>query len=197
MHLACPLCGADLGNLPAADHPDRSERTCPTCGARLALRRVDRPEAESDAGTVFQPRILVESAEPVGTETLATPPARDHASGAHTPAASDLPPGPEAYFLVVGAPAGRERIRLERARTVFGRAGSDVELSDPAVADRQFQIEVAGSEFYLRDLESGRETRLNGKPVRYTELLPGDEIVVGTTALVFRTADDGLSRRGR
>ena len=194
MVVACPLCGSGLSELPSA----RSEpvlRTCPGCGTLLVLRQVDAVGGEGDAATVFQPRVLVEAAEDPGAATLAALPGESAAGAAA--GAPRLPPGVEPYFLVLGAPPGRERIRLEQARTVFGRGGeADVELRDEQVAERHFQVEVMGREYYLRDLGSGRGTRLNGREVRYTELLPGDEVSAGEISLVFRTADDGLSRRG-
>jgi len=186
----CPLCGVSLGEA-AADGPERVESSCPSCGAALVLRRIEETVRDGDLGTMFQARIEVESAEPTGAETLAAAPEDGRASAGEP----EIPPGPEAFFMVLGAPAGQERIRLERARTVFGRAGADVELADRTVAERHFQVEVMGREFFLRDLGSGRGTRLNGSEVRYTELLPGDEVAAGGTVLVFRTADDGVSRR--
>ncbi len=51
-----------------------------------------------------------------------------------------------------------------------------------------------GREFFVRDLSSKNGTFLNGHRVRYSELLPGDELRAGDTVLVFRTSEDGLSR---
>ena len=54
-----------------------------------------------------------------------------------------------------------------------------------------------GSEYFLRDLGSRNGTHLNGHAVRYSEILPGDEVRAGQSILVFRTPDDGISpRRG-
>jgi hypothetical protein len=190
--IACPLCGASLGEL-TDNQPGRVVRRCPGCGARLELRRGADERSVGDPGTVFQPRVLVESVAGPGSETLAAPAdaatVEPEQSGTRRRHA-----GPEAYFLILGAAAGRERIPVVWARTVFGRAGADVEIADPAVADHHFQVEVMGREFYLRDLASGLGTRLNGREVRYTELLAGDEVAAGGTVLVFRTADDGIGR---
>ncbi len=100
----------------------------------------------------------------------------------------------EAFFLVLGAPPGEERIRLETARTTFGRKRADVDLGDPAASAPHFQVDVMGREFFVRDLDSRNGTFLNGHRVRYSELLPGDELRAGDTVLVFRTSLDGLSR---
>jgi hypothetical protein len=164
--------------------------------------------ADTDFGnaTVFQPRIALAGL----LEVAAT----DRAAASTTGSAGPFVPPPltldaEAFFLVLGAAPGRERIRLTRARTIFGRgaakaanagnaadtADADVALDDPGVSRRHFQVEVMGREFFIRDLGSRHGTVLNGRKVRYMELLPGDEVQVGKTVLVFRLRDDGLSRR--
>lgn len=99
--------------------------------------------------------------------------------------------------MVVGARSGSERLALTAARTTFGREEADVNLSDGTVSRRHFQIEAMGKEFFIRDLESRNGTFLNGSKVRYSQLLPGDEIVAGGTALIFRLSDDGIGRRQR
>jgi adenylate cyclase len=95
---------------------------------------------------------------------------------------------------VVGGAPGRERLPLPSARTVFGRAEADVDLGDPAVSGRHFQVEAAGREFFIRDLGSRNGTFVNGRRIRYAELLPGDEVLAGSTYLVFRTSQDALGR---
>jgi FHA domain len=99
------------------------------------------------------------------------------------------------YFLVVGALAGEERLALTSSRTVFGRDEGDVKLADAAVSGKHFQIDVVGEEFFVKDLGSRNGTQLNGHPVRYAELLPGDEVRAGETVLIFRLEGDGLSGR--
>ena len=81
-----------------------------------------------------------------------------------------------------------------RAKTSFGRRQADVVLEDPAVSSLHFQIEAFGKEFFLRDLESRNGTLLNGTKVRYSQLLPGDQITAGKTSMTFRTSDDLIDR---
>lgn len=199
MDLSCPACGAAFEAVP--EHGDGAlDLTCRVCGSHLTLRTAGAAATaaplsaavDSSSATLFQPRALVE----VAVEETA--PTRPAAIGSPAPVALVAPvPAPEGsdgWFLVLGAPPGRERLRLESARTVFGRAGggADVGLDDASLAPRQFQIDVMGREFYLRDLAG--DTRLNGREVRFMELLPGDEVAAGATVLVFRAAGDGLGR---
>lgn len=203
----CTRCGAALAGLP----DDSREIVCPLCGERLrfqppspeavrqeptraAIEAPVRADADFGNATVFQPRVaLAGLLEVAATDSAAASTAGSSGPFVPPPLTLDA----EAFFLVLGAAPGRERIRLTRARTVFGRAAADadVELDDPGVSRRHFQIEVMGREFFIRDLASRHGTLLNGRKVRYMELLPGDEVQVGKTVLVFRLRDDGLSRR--
>jgi pSer/pThr/pTyr-binding forkhead associated (FHA) protein len=69
-----------------------------------------------------------------------------------------------------------------------------VNLADPSVSSNHFQIEAFGSEFFVRDLESRNGTFLNNNRVRYSQLLPGDQITAGRTTLIFRLSDDQIDR---
>jgi hypothetical protein len=173
--------------------------------------------ARQAATTLFQPGLMVgsilredaiaESADEAETTADAKNSGgnEEHVRLPRTPGTRVVPPTPppstpleldtEAYFLVLGAPPGAERLPLTTARTTFGRTGADVLLKDDAVSGPHFQIDVMGREFFVRDLKSRNGTLLNGHMVRYSEILPGDELQAGETVLVFRTADDGLSGR--
>lgn len=216
MSVSCPSCGAaaapgrEAGPEPA---------TCPTCGVELGgggqagpgeeavagagyathlsqgLANAVRISSQGGATTLFQPSLLAGSA----TEASAVAVDEDAGSGtriAPSPGARPRPHRHEAelYFLVLGAPPGEERVDLRSARTTFGRQAADVDLGDPTVSALHFQVDVMGREVFVRDLGSRNGTTLNGHPVRYSELLPGDELTVGETVLVFRSSEDGLTR---
>jgi len=57
-----------------------------------------------------------------------------------------------------------------------------------------YPIEAFGSEFFVRDLESRNGTFLNNSPVRYSQLLAGDQITAGRTTLIFRLSNDDIDR---
>jgi len=212
----CETCGQEMDS--ARPDPSTGGWKCPNCGreTRLDSTEVAPPDpqtssssapegdalSESSVATVFQPVLMMESimeelntanieaeiptsTEP-GTETLETDP-------------TSLPSpflelDVEAYFLMLGATPGQERKPLVRAKTTFGRKNADIVLEDSAVSVSHFQIEAFGKEFFVRDLDSRNGTFLNGTKVRYSQLLPGDQITAGKTSLIFRTSDDLIDR---
>lgn len=201
----CETCDQEFDS--ARPDPITSSWRCPNCGAeiRLASTEVQPPVAEPPqtttptppdaADTVFQPALMMESImeeleteEPIeaGTEELESSP-----QGLPAPYLQlDIEP----YLLILGASPGQERWPLQLAKTVFGRQGADIVLDDPAVSGAHFQIEAFGKEFFLRDLESRNGTFLNGMRVRYSQVLPGDQITAGKTSLIFRLSDDQIDR---
>jgi hypothetical protein len=214
--IVCMRCGHLLttGEVPAPAPGELQSITCEVCGlvtsyrvgspagtSRVVLGPVSQqqPAPPSQAGdggappldlpggfsTLFQPGALAATEPPAnageGTRLL---------SGQPPP--PDLPPGQGGYFLVLGAAPATARIALRSARTVFGRGEADVDLADAAVSARHFQVEVAGAEIYIRDLQSRNGTFVNGRRVRYAELRPGDEVLAGSTYMVYRGWDDGL-----
>ena len=151
---------------------------------RDGLDNAARIAGGGGATTFFQPGLMADGSD----REVADRPAPDSMP------AVPLKLGFEVFFLILGARPGEERIRLETARTTFGRKRADVDLGDPAASAPHFQVDVMGGEFFVRDLDSRNGTFLNGHRVRYSELLPGDELRAGDTVLVFRTSEDGLSR---
>ena len=208
----CEACGIEIDSARTDSKGDHWR--CPRCGAQATLASTEvtpppssgsigtSPDPDAPVDTVFQPGLMMESimdelsAEPQqndqstttepGTETLETNPS--------TLPAPYLQLDVEAYLLILGASPGQERRPLARAKTSFGRQGADVVLEDPAVSSNHFQIEAFGKEFFLRDLESRNGTFLNGTKIRYSQLLPGDQITAGKTSLIFRTSDDLIDR---
>jgi hypothetical protein len=68
----------------------------------------------------------------------------------------------------------------------IGRASSNDCILDDKRASRQHcSIEVVGAKVLLKDLGSEHGTKVNGVKVIHKNLVDGDEITVGTTALVF------------
>lgn len=209
----CPDCGTpvELQSTEVSPPPDKhSGNGQPEGGLQLEPRPasgVEDGKASADrvrngpADTVFQPVLMMESImdelqapevvkgasspEP-GTETL-------EADVTAMPAPY-LELDVEAYLLIMGASPGQERRALVRAKTTFGRKGADILVEDNAISSQHFQIEAFGNEFFVRDLESRNGTFLNGTQVRYSQLLPGDQITAGKTTLMFRTSNDLIER---
>ena len=145
------------------------------------------------AETVIQDAVALgetpagEQEQPTGTQALQVDP-------------SDLRSPPlqlevDAFFLVLGAPAGEEKLSIPRAKTVFGRGEVDVKLADPTISASHFQVEAFGKEFFVRDAGSRNGTYLNGTKIQYSQILPGDQVTIGKTTLIFRTSDDKIDRK--
>lgn len=155
------------------------------------------------ADTVFQPALMMSSImdelEP-GQVDGAAQQVASTTTGTELIAQKAELPSPfldletQPYLLILGARPGEERRPIVRAKTSFGRQEADVNLADPSVSSTHFQIEAFGSEFFLRDLSSRNGTFLNTNRVRYSQLLPGDQITAGRTTLIFRLSDDQIGR---
>jgi pSer/pThr/pTyr-binding forkhead associated (FHA) protein len=76
--------------------------------------------------------------------------------------------------------------RLDRERTVVGRAHGDITVDDPTLSGRHFEIEARGEDHFVRDLDSSNGTQLNGHQVRSAKLISGDTIRAGETTFVFQ-----------
>ena len=177
------------------EHPSDSPENTPEDAfgtrAKDGLDNLARSVSQGGATTLFQPGVMIDSILDHG----------DTATGSSTwvlqgtPKAPPLPTSARPFFLLLGAAPGQARILLPASRTVFGRDEGDVLLRDPSVSARHFQVDVVGNEYFVRDLGSRNGTLLNGHPVRYSEILPGDELRVGESTLVFRLEGDGISDR--
>jgi pSer/pThr/pTyr-binding forkhead associated (FHA) protein len=95
---------------------------------------------------------------------------------------------PPAAWLVIrsGSQAGRD-CRLGEQTTV-GRDGMscDFVLDDDSVSAQHARIKSERGQFVLYDLASTNGTRLNGRRVQRSNLVDGDEIVIGVVKLVFK-----------
>lgn len=161
------------------------------------------PDRSNPADTVFQPALMMDSImdelEP-GEDGGAARQASSTTTGTELIAEETQLPSPfldletQPYLLILGARPGEERRPIVRAKTSFGRKEADVNLADPSVSSAHFQIEAFGSEFFVRDLESRNGTYLNNNRIRYSQLLPGDQITAGRTTLIFRLSDDQIGR---
>src|SRR5579884_3054890 len=73
-----------------------------------------------------------------------------------------------------------QRYSLGRSTT------SRIVLKDDLCSREHAEVYVTGGGWYVRDLRSLNGTRVNGERVdQETELVPGDEVVVGRTRLLF------------
>jgi len=176
----CHACGAEVG-------PDVPSSAPSSDSWGQATRLLGKEQIPEDAGaaTLFQPSILMDGifgeTSLAGTPAAKSATAPDGAGRERPPLRLEVP----AYFLMVGAPPGFERIELTSAQTIVGREGADLVLDDAKISSRHCQVDVMGREFYVRDLDSLNGTYSNGHKIRSSQILPGDSLRVGKTTLVF------------
>jgi pSer/pThr/pTyr-binding forkhead associated (FHA) protein len=99
----------------------------------------------------------------------------------HTGAAAD------AFALVVteGESPGR-RIAMGPAPTIIGRGiGVDLQIRDPTVSRHHCVVWCTAGRCWVRDLGSTNQTRVNNRRSLVTEIVEGDVLVVGQTALML------------
>ena len=69
---------------------------------------------------------------------------------------------------------------------VLGRSREcDIVLDDRSVSRRHAELVRHGDGFLLRDLDSTNGSAVNGKRIRESPVLPGDDITLGTVALTL------------
>lgn len=205
----CPACGTpvetDDGSepKPGTKAEDSVAQDKPAATPEPTSLPVGTTPQPSPADTVFQPHLMADTViqdanalagttadgqeQPPGTQLLQV-----------DPSALKSPPlqlEVEAFFLVLGAATGEEKLSITRAKTVFGRGEVDVKLADPTISGSHFQVEAFGKEFFVRDAGSRNGTFLNGTKIQYSQILPGDQVTVGKTTLIFRTSDDEIDRK--
>ncbi len=216
----CPICGSPAHRTDQATGHRDDENRPKSLGSKTAdlLDEIEiEPDSQANPGTpgfsppdrvnpadtVFQPALMMDSImdelEPAQTDSR-TEQAASTTTGTELMTEKTELPSPfldletQPYLLILGARPGEERRPIVRARTSFGRKEADVNLADPSVSTTHFQIEAFGSEFFVRDLESRNGTFLNSNRIRYSQLLPGDQITAGRTTLIFRLSNDEIGR---
>src|SRR4051794_25238696 len=94
-----------------------------------------------------------------------------------------------AELIVVNGPHAGTRFTCARDEIVIGRAPtSTVVLSEPDVSWRHCQIQQRGDRFTICDLRSSVGTYVNGVRSAERWLEDRDQIGVGKTILMFRSA---------
>jgi DNA-directed RNA polymerase subunit RPC12/RpoP len=187
--VSCPRCGGDV---PLSEAEIRPQLTvsCPACTSRFEVSvSIDGAE------TLFQPQLLSADdpspAASTGIDPSATVPLGSGTAMLDTPLAADEHQPPlatvvQVALILAGAEPGSERFTLSASLTTVGRESADIVIPDPAMSSRHFEIEVRGSESFVRDLESSNGTFLNGNRIRAAELVSGDTIRAGQSSFAFR-----------
>ena len=176
---------------PAA-HPPPS---IPFGGTPPPQMRVVRPPGAASGGT--SPSVQRPTARPVSLQPVASYSSnsidgtRPAPAPAHVIAAAKAASGvaPAAKLVLMGAAGAVAEFALVQI-SVLGRSTSaTVRLADREVSRKHSQIDVEGADYVLRDLGSSNGTYVNGKRIfGPTVLKENDEVVVGTSRMVFHDA---------
>ena len=170
MSSGAPPKGGDTRREPDDDDelPTDIIRRDPILIARAAKLRLGVPRLNDDCdlgeATVMIPR----GAQGVGTAAL--------------------PRDMRAWFEARSGPAAvLGRVDVTMVRLVIGRGQqADLRISDTMLSRQHAVVFYTGEEFRIRDENSANGTLLNGSRVVEYALRDGDELVVGTSVLVFR-----------
>ena len=108
-------------------------------------------------------------------------------TGAPLSAASGL----RLSLVVQTGPDRGKSFPLTKDRVVIGRKTGDLILNDPEVSGSHAVLEIAGTTYLVRDLQSTNGTYLNGEKVGEAEVKHLDEIGVGKSILIFTANQAG------
>jgi len=159
LHIACAACGYSA-DLPGLD-PDLPEVIqCPMCGTWIR-----------------------NYAKEVEAASQPAPEAESEPENEATTAATDGPVN--GCLIEAGTKTLEEQYPLTGSVTVVGREDSDINIGDPTMSIHHFEIEKRGGEYFIRDLQSTNQTKVNGSKITSTTLESGDRIQAGLTVLVF------------
>ena len=93
----------------------------------------------------------------------------------------------EGEFLCVHGPRVGELFSLGSGEVGIGRdPRSTIRLDEPGVAWNHCVVRLQGDGYQIVDCRSGTGTYVNGMRTSQHHLTPGDQLVIGTTVLVFR-----------
>jgi hypothetical protein len=98
---------------------------------------------------------------------------------------------PDSLEITDGPNAGAT-FDLNGTQSVGRDPGADIFIDDPEVSRRHAELREAAGRWEVTDLDSRNGTYVNGRPITAPrELMPGDEMRVGTTVLAFHGTADG------
>lgn len=90
--------------------------------------------------------------------------------------------------LIIIGPEGRSEKELGPSNTLGRHPNNSHQILDRIVSKEHCHIEQVGGAWEIRDLGSLNGTFVNGKKVDRAKLADGDEIMIGSTRLIFQTA---------
>ena len=92
-----------------------------------------------------------------------------------------------AVLLIYGSSGQGRSVRLTQPRTLIGRGRTaDIHIGDAKASRLHAEIIRRQTVWYVRDLNSGNGTWVNGRRIRSSQLQSGDGIRIGYTKMIFK-----------
>lgn len=89
------------------------------------------------------------------------------------------------FQVLEGIDKGRVFRDLPIPVTIGREDGNILRLNDERVSRFHAKVQFDGGDVILTDLDSTNGTRVNGSPVQIRRLLPGDQVALGRSVLLF------------
>jgi len=113
-------------------------------------------------------------------------PAASSADPSAGPSAEPIPDGLSILLEVLSGPGQGAVFSPGTRLTVIGREEGEIRIADPLVSRRHASLEVIDADtIILRDLESTNGTYHNDRMIAFCRVSDGDEIRIGSTALLM------------
>ncbi len=93
---------------------------------------------------------------------------------------------------VVAGPDAGKHIELAQPTIMIGRAGADLNLSDPKVSGLHCELRLQPDGYRIRDLGSTNGTHVKGVRIVDGFIAPGSTIQIGKSAIVFDPLDEAV-----
>lgn len=97
--------------------------------------------------------------------------------------------------IVEGFERGRVLADLPTPVSIGREEDNTIQLNDERVSRFHVKIQEDGGKIIITDLDSTNGTRINGHPVQMRVLLPGDQLSIGRSLLIFGS-DEEIARQG-
>jgi len=193
IRVACPTCQtkykfdeAQLGG------KSRVQATCKKCGGKI-----DIGVAEATAVTASASRALESSDETSQDNTTARvkrlrsdePADEATITGPAVAEVMGLPEDKKYSLAVLQGKASGQIFKINKVRTIIGRADCDVVLDDPEASRRHASLEILGSRVVVSDLKSTNGTFVDGQQIDQIELENHSEFRIGEHVIMLIVTD--------
>ena len=192
IRVACPNCQtkykfdeARLGG------KSRVQATCKKCGGKIDIGVAEATAVRAPASASPKPSDETSQDTTARVKRLRS----DESAGEATitgPAVAEVMGLPEdkTYSLaVLQGKASGQIFKINKVRTIIGRADCDVILDDPEASRQHASLEILGSRVVVSDLKSTNGTFVDGRQIDQTELENHNEFRIGEHVMMLIVTD--------